>query len=31
MTLIEDGHFLLSDPVAKFHPGIRQPEGRHRT
>ena len=30
MMLLEDGHFLLSDPVAKFIPGIRRPEGRRR-
>ena len=28
MMLVEDGHFLLSDPVAKFIPEFAEPEGR---
>ena len=30
MMLVEDGHFLLADPVAKFIPEFAEPEGRRR-
>ncbi len=30
MMLLEDGHFILNDPVAKFIPEFASPEGRHR-
>ena len=30
MMLVEDGHFVLGDPVAKVHSGVCRPEGRRR-
>ena len=30
MMLVEDGHFVLGDPVVQIHSGVRRPEGRRR-
>ena len=30
MMLVEDGHFVLNDPVAEIHSGVRRAEGRRQ-